>query len=359
MQKKKVLIDVGHPAQVHQFKYIYQELVRKGVDVLFTAQDKEMSLDLLREYKIPYRKMDKPKKGLIKKILNIPSACIKFYKIVKEFEPDVVVSRGSIYCSWVSWLLKKDHISFADTEHVGLADTITVPFVKTKLTGYSYRKDLGKNHLRYSGNVELFYLHPKRFKANPDILKYLKVNKDEKFAIVRFVSWDAHHDVGQKGFSYEQKIKLIEILSKRMRVFITSEQQLPRELIKYKILIPPEKMHDALSYATLYIGEGGTMASEAAVLGTPSLYVNSLSMGYIEEEERAGLLFKFIDGSAAISKVKDLVDSNYLEKEFKEKWELFLHDKIDMTAFTVWFIENYPESSKIMKENPDYQYRFK
>jgi len=36
-----------------------------------------------------------------------------------------------------------------------------------------------------------------------------------------------------------------------------------------------------------------------------------------------------------------------------------LKDKIDVTAFLVWFIENWPESFNIMKENPDYQYRFK
>jgi len=36
-----------------------------------------------------------------------------------------------------------------------------------------------------------------------------------------------------------------------------------------------------------------------------------------------------------------------------------LADKIDVTAFFVWFIENYPDSAKIMKENPDYQYKFK
>jgi hypothetical protein len=30
-----------------------------------------------------------------------------------------------------------------------------------------------------------------------------------------------------------------------------------------------------------------------------------------------------------------------------------LSDKIDVTAFMVWFVENYPESVKIMKENPD------
>jgi hypothetical protein len=39
--------------------------------------------------------------------------------------------------------------------------------------------------------------------------------------------------------------------------------------------------------------------------------------------------------------------------------ERFLQDKIDVTAFMVWFIENYPDSFHTMRKNPDYQYRFK
>ena len=50
-------------------------------------------------------------------------------------------------------------------------------------------------------------------------------------------------------------------------------------------------------------------------------------------------------------------------KDRKEVWEKrrkkMLADKIDVTAFMVWLIENYPESVKIMKKNPDYQLRFR
>jgi hypothetical protein len=36
-----------------------------------------------------------------------------------------------------------------------------------------------------------------------------------------------------------------------------------------------------------------------------------------------------------------------------------LDDKIDVTAFMVWFIQDYPGSVTIMRENPEYQERFK
>jgi uncharacterized protein len=36
-----------------------------------------------------------------------------------------------------------------------------------------------------------------------------------------------------------------------------------------------------------------------------------------------------------------------------------LKQTIDVTAFMVWLVENYPASFKTMKENPQYQERFK
>ena len=57
--------------------------------------------------------------------------------------------------------------------------------------------------------------------------------------------------------------------------------------------------------------------------------------------------------------VEELVKSPNLKEIYQERRKKMLADKIDVTAFMVWFIENYPESAKIMKENPDYQYNFK
>lgn len=48
-----------------------------------------------------------------------------------------------------------------------------------------------------------------------------------------------------------------------------------------------------------------------------------------------------------------------LKEEWQRRRQKMLSEKIDVTAFMVWFIENYPDSVKVMKENPDYQYNFK
>ena len=179
---------------------------------------------------------------------------------------------------------------------------------------------------------------------------------------MRFVSWDAYHDKGLSGFSDANKLKAVTELSKYAKVFITSEKELPPTLMPYCIKIPPEKMHDVLANATLFFGESATMASESAVLGTPSIYLDHFGRGYTDEEKDFGLLFNFKQSiqeqEDAINKGIELLTSKNLKKILQQRREKFLNKKIDVTAFMLWFIEKYPDSAKIMKENPDYQYNF-
>lgn len=101
------------------------------------------------------------------------------------------------------------------------------------------------------------------------------------------------------------------------------------------------------------------MASESAMLGTPAIYVNSLNdAGIFKELEEEGLFYIITDGREAISKAMDIINKNS-KKEYIEKRDSYIKKKIDVTAFMVWFIENYPESIDIIKRNPDYQLRFK
>jgi predicted glycosyltransferase len=43
----KVLIDIGHPAHVHFYKNTIKELEAKGHEVLVTARDKDVAINLL------------------------------------------------------------------------------------------------------------------------------------------------------------------------------------------------------------------------------------------------------------------------------------------------------------------------
>ena len=80
---------------------------------------------------------------------------------------------------------------------------------------------------------ELAYLHPNRFTPDKTVLGELGVGENDKYVLLRFVSWNATHDAGHKGMSYENKLKAVEAFSKYAKVFISSEKELPDELKKY------------------------------------------------------------------------------------------------------------------------------
>ncbi|KAF5432073.1 hypothetical protein C5S35_17585, partial [Candidatus Methanophagaceae archaeon] len=218
-----------------------------------------------------------------------------------------------------------------------------------------FKKDLGKKQVRYNGYHELAYLHPNYFTPDPAVLDEIGLNKDDASIILRFVSWSASHDVGQHGI--KNRIELVRELEKYGRVLITSEGLLDDRLEKYKIKVSPEKLHDLLFYASLYVGEGATTASECAVLGTHAIFVNTLRLGYTdEEEEKYQLVYNFADKETmekeAFDKALELLENNDLKQEGKNKRERLLEDKIDVTAFMCEFVEHYPDSFDKQKEKP-------
>ena len=73
---------------------------------------------------------------------------------------------------------------------------------------------------------------------------------------------------------------------------------------------------------------------------------------FIELEEKYGLMYNYNDSDKAIKKAVELIQKPDAKDEWSKKREILSKDKIDVTAFMVWFIEKYPESfEKVKKEN--------
>jgi hypothetical protein len=355
----RILVDIGHPAHIHYFKNCARILTGKGYKFLFVVRERDSTMELIRSTGFNYVSRGKGKTGLLNKMMGIFQIDYKMYKIAKKFKPDFFLSFSSPYAAHVAWLMRKPHIAFDDTEHAKFGHWMCRPFTDVVLSPSCYYAKLWKNQILFSSYMEFCYLHPNYFKPDKTVLERIGVREGEKYCVLRFVSWDAHHDVGQKGLSYQDKLKVVEEISKDCRVFISSEEKLDDTLKPYQLRIHPKDLHSVLKYATLYVGEGSTTASEAVILGTPSVYINTLRLGYMVEDEERGLLFHPTNLDEALNAIRQILRTEGYSEEYKKKWEKLLHDKIDPTAFMVWFIENYPQSKQIMKDNPEYQNRFK
>lgn len=359
MKNQIFLIDIGHPANVHIFRHLYSRLVSAGWKGTFTVIEKEVTLELLKAYDLPFVILGKNRRHLIAKILNNLLLFYRFFKTVLHYHPSIVISRASVHASVIARFCGISHIALSDTEIARITNSISHPLLDTILTPDSFFQDLGKKQLRYPGYHELAYLHPNVFRPDSSVLSSLGIRQNDRYAILRFVAFDASHDIGQKGMSNADKVFLVQQLSQHMQVLVSSEAELPPALEQYKIKIQPEQMHHVLYYAHLFIGESGTMAIECAVLGTPNIIINTLapSIGIIDELVNRYQLQKmftsFQDAWPTIQTI--LLDQDYKTK-MQANVSALLNDKIDVTAFLVWFIKNYPESIQVVAK-PGFDFR--
>lgn len=346
LKKKRIILDVNHPGDVHFIKNLYFELIKRKNIVLVVASKKPLTYELLEGYNIPYKKIGSYGSTNFSKAINLVWLNIKMFFIVLKFKPDLMLGTVSFRSAQIGWVLNIKSFCFDDTEHAVEQVNLIKPFAYKILTAPNYKYSFGKKHIYYEGYHELAYLHPHYYNPDSSILNDLGVSIGEKYTIIRFVAWNATHDAGMIGFSDTNKIKAVKQFLQYGKVFITSEIPLPKEIQKYIIKIPYTKIHDAIFYSSLVFGESSTMSSEAAVLGIPSVFVDDEGRCYTNEQEECyGLVnnFKLSQQKEAIKKGVEIISKPYIfnKKKYKERQQKLLRDKIDVTAFQLSLIENH------------------
>lgn len=318
----KYIFEVNHPKHYYQFKYIINKIIESGNSVYIIAYKKDILLNLLDEEKIEYKVMGENKSGLFNKIINSIPVFFRYINYIRKIKPDIFVSKASFFSVIVAKIFNKPSIIFPDSEVVKLTNKIVAPLASKIVTPANFDLNYGELHIRIDGFYEECYLASSSFKPNEKIFKKYDIDKNIPFYILRFVAWSANHDVGQFGFSNEEKIQLVNTLDKYGRVFISAEySNIPAELNKYLLKIKANDIHHVLYYASAYIGDSQTMATESALLGTPSFRYNSFvgendMSNFIILENKLDLLRNH---STFISLLKD-VENNVSNPRSKNKW---------------------------------------
>jgi predicted glycosyltransferase len=101
------------------------------------------------------------------------------------------------------------------------------------------------------------------------------------------------------------------------------------------------------------------MASEAGVLGTPSVYISTIRRCYNDDQETYGTVSNFSDYDSAKKTIVSIIKDENAKTAARKKQALMLADKINVTRFLVWYVSSFPESDKIMRKNPDHQLEFR
>ncbi len=344
----RILFNVAHPAHVHLFKNPISLLDDKGHEIEIAALERETTRNLLNALGLPHTSLGKSHKDLLVKYVDTVRRDVKMARLIKATRPDILVSTGIPYSAQAGRICGIPSVAFSDTEIATLVLQAVIPFVSAVCTPSCFYLDLGPKHVRYDGYHELAYLSPKYFSPDPSVLDGLGLEKDDTYVLLRVSSADSSHDsrFGKSFLDHASSgLKFLRGLELYGRVLLTSEVPLPKGLREFQVNIEPHLMHDLISFATLYVGEGATMASEAGVLGVPWVYVSNTTRGYLtDQEHRYGLGYTVADWKAAEEKAADLMGRENLKSSWQAKRKRLLSEKVDVSEFIADFVGNWPES---------------
>lgn len=363
----KILFHLGHPAHFHLFKNVIKSLKKNGYKVFILIKKKDILENLLVNSKIEYNNIlpNGRKDNLVFILVGLIIQTIRLYIFCLRKNPKLLIGT-SVSTPIISkfYPAKSININEDDAEVIPFYSKLSYPFSDIILTPINCSvSKWKKKKIGISSFHELAYLHPNYFKPDRKIVeKYFSIN--EEYYIIRFAKLNAHHDFGKRGITNNVAIQLIKKLNMYGKVFITSERKLNKELEKFRIKINPIDIHHLMAHASLYIGDSQTMAAEAGVLGVPFIRFNDFvgKISYLDElENKYNLGFGITTDNIEdlYHKVEELLRMPNRKDVFQERRRKMLSEKIDYAKFLIWFIENFPSSVKKMKDNPNFQNKFK
>jgi hypothetical protein len=333
-----LLFDLGHPAHFHLFKHSIRALQEKGHKVIITAKDQPVLIALLQDAGLDFINLGRKGRSLPAKAMRQLVFDWKVWKIARKDYVDIglgvsmSVPHAALFCKMKSVLFDDDDRAVTSLFY-RFAHSVAGRVLSPSCLAFQQG---GAKYTYYEGYHELAYLHPARFTTDPAVLLKAGVKPGEAYFILRFNAFGAYHDTRQGGFSDQQKEMLIERLLPHGKVFITGEKALSKQFEPYRIFIHPADMHSFIAFATLYVGDSQTMASEAAVLGVPSIRMNSFvgKISYLEEQEKKyGLTFGFLpqEINNMFDRIDELLAMPALKEEWQRRRQKMLEEKMDVT----------------------------
>ena len=361
----RIAIFLGHPAHYYIFKNVIETFKNKGVNFHIVIKKKDILEEILIKSGLTFTTIREGRNdsvlGLLNSVLKMEIGMLKFIKANKI---DLLIG------STLSFAARK--IAGIDVLAIGEDDADVVPNYAKMVYPFANfvispnvcdNAKWNNKSIKYHSYHELAYLHPNHFTPNKTVVEQY-FSADRPYAIMRFAKLNAHHDKGIQGINTEIAQRLIDILKPHVDIYITAERELEPQFEQYRIKINPLHMHHVMAFAQLYIGDSQTMAAEAGVLGVPFVRFNDFvgRIGYLRELEdvyQLGYGIKTNELPKLYSVVESLISMPNRNEIYAQRRAKMLSEKIDYAQFLTWFIENYPNSAKIMRENPEYQQRFR
>jgi len=282
----RVWIDSLTPKQGLFFAPIHDRLRDQEHNVLVTTRTYRESEQTLRRLRVPYRVVGKHGGGApIGKLLASGRRIVRLAELIDSWKPDVALSFSSVEASRVAFGLGIPHVASNDSPHSWMVARLTIPISAYVCSPWIFRKETWSAFGAPKERIVTYRaLDPaawlKRYRPDPRILSKLGLDSQRPIVVLRTEEAFASYLMGRSSDSRPVVGPVIADLLRRdkgLQILVSTRygQQAPVLRRRFgKRVIVLDQIIDAaslLSHTDVFIGSGGTMTVEAALLGVPSI----------------------------------------------------------------------------------------
>ena len=279
----KIWIDILTPKQLLFSEPIIEKLGQKH-DILCTSRqyNEVTKLAKIRHFDLIF--VGKHGGGDKKSKLKASIERIeKLSKKIKNFEPDVVISFGSPEAARISFGLGIKHLMFCDSPHANAVMKLTLPLIQKLLIPYVIpKKEFSKFGINEKDIVQYKAIDAvvtMQRKINQNIISPFK-NNNKKNILIRVEEEEAAYTSKSskiipiiKKIANDYKDENIIILGRYTQQIINLQKIMGKKIKVIKMSFDGKYL---LNDTDVFIGSGGTMTAESALMGIPTISYNAV-----------------------------------------------------------------------------------
>lgn len=333
----KVWVDILTPKQVLFMGELSRRLEAEDHTVLRTTRKYREVNELLELKGVNATVVGKHGGASLKgKLIASSHRIAELASIVEKFKPDVSIAFASPEAARTAFGLSVPHYTINDSPHSEAVALLTIPLSKKlfspKIIPLEAWSKLGagpEKIIQYDALDPIVWL--REFHPNSGILDDLGLDNNIPIVVFRAEETFASYLLGIVPEEGSVVIPIINSLIKRLReqaqiVFLLRDQEQVKNVKKEfrKRVIVPEKVIDGpslLHFSSVFIGAGGTMTAEAALMGIPTITCYPGESTFVEKYLVRNRLSYSLTNPEDVTKktVQILEDAEVYHKKFQKR----------------------------------------
>jgi predicted glycosyltransferase len=276
----RIWIDFINTPQVTFFIPLIEDFRKNDHELILTCRDSGNTVALLKRANLPFEIIgDSVGKGMLQKLFFFPRRLIKLYSYMRSKKPDIAASQSSFYQPVVARLLGVPCLYTNDNEHAK-GNLFGFLFASKVILPIALSKEKFKGRWLMNGKLQFYPSVKEAIYLSQNSWPSSGSGRAADKIYFRPEPWSAQYYKGPLNFFDNVLLKLsgeyeVIVLPRDKNQVIHYAQE---KFSSLKVAEQPISFNEIISNCALFIGAGGSMTREMAVMQIPviSIYQSSL-----------------------------------------------------------------------------------